>query len=115
MQTKIECINKQLLVDANWANKAIWKSVLKQQKMFCYSGNQFKRHGQVHEIVTYKIFVTHNSSRKHKILIFFPVVNWGSMGRVVTQTRGQAFNHSDQLFKHLGKLFKLSAKLLVFS
>ena len=28
MQTKIERINKQLLVDANWPNKAIWESVL---------------------------------------------------------------------------------------
>ena len=26
IRTKIECNNKQLLVDVNWINKAIWKS-----------------------------------------------------------------------------------------
>ena len=30
VQTKIECFNKQLLVDINWINKAIWKSTLKK-------------------------------------------------------------------------------------
>ena len=30
IRTKIECINKQLLVDVNWPNKAIWKSTLKK-------------------------------------------------------------------------------------
>ena len=28
IRTKIECINKQRLVDVNWPNKAIWKSEL---------------------------------------------------------------------------------------
>ena len=28
IQTQIECINKQLLVDVSWPNKAIWKSEL---------------------------------------------------------------------------------------
>ena len=28
VQTKIECINKQLLVDVNQPNKAVWKSAL---------------------------------------------------------------------------------------
>ena len=28
IRSKIEYINKQLLVDVNWSNKAIWKSAL---------------------------------------------------------------------------------------
>ena len=41
--------------------------------------------------ITYKIFVTYNSSRKHKILIFFTVADWDTMGRIIIETRGQAF------------------------
>ena len=58
--------------------------------MLFYSRNQFKKHGQLYEIVTYKIFVTLNSSRKHKIQIFFTVDGWGTLGHITTQTRGQA-------------------------
>ena len=59
--------------------------------MFCYSGNHFKKHGQVHEIVTYEIFVRLNFSRKLKILLFFTVVDLGTMRQVITQTRAQTF------------------------
>ena len=65
--------------------------VLKQHNMFCYSRGQFKKHGQVYEIVTYKILVMLNSSRKHKFLTFFTVAEWGTTERIITQTRGQAF------------------------
>ena len=41
--------------------------------------------------ITYKIFVTLNPSRKHKILIFFTVADWGTMGRIIIKTRGEAF------------------------
>ena len=66
-------------------------SVIKKQKMLCYSRNQFKKHGQVYGIVTYKIFVTLNYSRKYTILIFFTVADWGAMERIITQPRDQAF------------------------
>ena len=75
--------------------------------MFWYSINQFKKHGQVYEIVTYKIFVTLNPSRKQKILIFFTVADCGTTGRIITQTRDKLFNYSDELFKNLAELFKL--------
>ena len=82
--------------------------------MFCYSRNHFKKHEQVYEIVTCKICVTLNFPRKGKILLFFTVVDWGTLGRVITQTRGQTFNHFDKFFKHLTELLKFSVKLLVF-
>ena len=67
-------------------------SVIKQRKIICYSRYQFKKNGRVFEIITYKIFVTLNSSRKRKILIFFTVADCGTMGLIIiTQTRGQAF------------------------
>ena len=72
--------------------------------MFSYSGNHFKKHGQLYETVTQKNFVTLNSSLgfgresvslsnpcssiKLKILIFFTVAECDIMGRVITQTRG---------------------------
>ena len=59
--------------------------------MFCCSRDHFKKHGQVYETVTYKIFVTLNSSIKHKVLIFFTVAECDIVGRVTTQKRGQAF------------------------
>ena len=55
--------------------------------MFCYSKNHFKKHRQVCETVTCKIFITLNFSRKHKILLFFTAVNSGTMDRVITITR----------------------------
>ena len=54
----------------------------------------------MYELVTYKTFVTLNSSRKQKILIFFTVADWGTMG-------AKLFNCSDKLFKNLAELFKL--------
>ena len=53
--------------------------------------NHFKKHGQVNEIVTYKIFVLLNSSRKPKNLLFFTMADWDKSGHVIAQTRGQAF------------------------
>ena len=35
-QTLMDCINKQLLVDVNWLNKAIMKSALCQAKNFLF-------------------------------------------------------------------------------
>ena len=58
--------------------------------MLFYSRNQFKKHGQLYEIVTYKIFVTLNFSRKHKIQIFFTVADWGTLGHITTPARSQA-------------------------
>ena len=37
------------------------------------------------------IFARLNSSTKHKILLFYTVAAWDAMGRVMTQTYGQAF------------------------
>ena len=59
--------------------------------VFCYSRNHLKMHQQMYEVVTYKILITLNSCIKHKILIFFTVVDWDSMGRVIEQTGGQDF------------------------
>ena len=59
--------------------------------MYSYLGNHFKKHGQMCETVTYKIFVTLNFSIKHKVLTFLTVAECDIMGRVITQTRGQAF------------------------
>ena len=47
-------------------------------------------HGQVNEIVIYKIFVSLNSSRKPKILLFFAMADLDTIGHVIIQTRGQA-------------------------
>ena len=58
---------------------------------FYYTENHIKKHGQVNEIVTYKIFVSFNSSRKPKILLFFAVADLDTIGHVIRQTRGQAF------------------------
>ena len=79
--------------------------------MFCYSRNHFKQHEQVYGIITYKIFVTLNFFRKRKILLFFAVTDWGTMGQHVVKF----FNHSDKLFKHSPELFKFLVKLMVFS
>ena len=45
----------------------------------------------MYELVTYKTFVTLNSSRKQKILIFFTVADWGTMGRQAFSLLWQAF------------------------
>ena len=63
----------------------------KAAKEVLLSRNHVKKHGQVYEIFTYKIFVMPNYSRKYKILLFFTVADWDTMGCVITQTRGQAF------------------------
>ena len=36
IRTKIECMDKQLLVDFNWSNKAIWKSVLNKTTKYFF-------------------------------------------------------------------------------
>ena len=55
--SKIDCNNKQLLLDVNWSNKTIWKLASnKATKMFCYSKNYFKKQWQVGKIVRYKTF-----------------------------------------------------------
>ena len=36
---------------------------IKQSKIFCHSRNYLKKHGQVYEMVTYKIFVTQDSTK----------------------------------------------------
>ena len=59
--------------------------------MFCYTRNQFKKHGEVYDIVTYKVFVTLNIFKEQKILIFLTVADCSTMGRIITQTRGEAF------------------------
>ena len=81
--------------------------------MFYYSINSFKKHGQVLQNSYIKNLC--KSFRKQKILTFLIVADGDIMGRIITQTRGQAFNYSDNLFtQHLAELFKLSAKLLAF-
>ena len=57
-------------------------------------------------------FVTLNSSRTHKILIFFTVADWDVMGCVKRKHVGKLYNHFGKLSKH--ELVKLSVKLLVF-
>ena len=51
--------------------------------MFCYSINDFGKHGQVFEIVTCKIFVRLNFARKHKIILFLAVVDWDTVTRML--------------------------------
>ena len=76
--------HKQLLVDVNWPNKAIWKLALKKAtKDILLFEKSFLKHGQFYEIVTNEIFL--------KILLFFTVADWYTMGRLITKTRGQAF------------------------
>ena len=71
--------------------------------IFCYSRNYFKKHWQIYKIVTDKIFAKLNSSRQHKILMFFTLACWVNMGRVITQTRRQSL---EKLFKHLTDFFQ---------
>ena len=92
IRTKIECMNKQLLNDVNWPNEAIWKSLLnKVTNDFGYLRNHFRKEGQVYKMVKYKMIVTVDSSRKHKILLFFTMADRETVGRVMTQTSGRAF------------------------
>ena len=116
IRTKIECITKQLLVDINWPSKAIFNSALiKQQNMFCSSRNKFNKHGVRNCYIQNHKFVTLNSSRKYKILVFFTLANWDTMGAEKRKHVVMLFNHSDKHLNHLAKLFKLSVKFLVFS
>ena len=87
---------------------------IKQQKVFYYYlRNSFKKHDQV--LRNSCIQNLCNSFIEHKILTFFTVADCDIMGRIITQTRGQAFNQSGNLFtQYLAELFKLSVKLLVF-
>ena len=62
---------------------------IKQQKIFYYSINSFKKHGQVLQNSYIKNFC--KSFRKYKILTFLTVADGDIMGRIITQTRGQAF------------------------
>ena len=79
------------MLDINWPNRTILKSALnKTTQMFCYTRSYFKKHGQVYKIVIHKIFAIFSSSRQHKIL-FFTANDCDTMGRVIKQTRGQAF------------------------
>ena len=79
---------------------------------YYYLRSSFKKHGQV--LRNSYIQNLCDSLRKHKILTFFTVADCDIMGRIITQTRGQAFNQSGNLFtQHLAKFFKLSVKLLV--
>ena len=81
---KIECINKQLLVDINWSNKAIWKSALnKATKEILIFG--------------YEIVCNLNCFRKHRILLFFIMARCDTIRKHVAEF----FNHSVELFKHL--------------
>ena len=84
--TKIECINKQLLVNVNQPNKAIWKPALNKatKDALLFEKICIKEHGKVYEVVTYKIFVRLNSFRKYKILISFTLANWDTMGLFIT-------------------------------
>ena len=66
------------------------------------------------EIVKYKIFVTFNSSRKQKILIFFAVTDCGTMRHIVTQARGQAFYLLWQALEKLGRAFKILGQAFGF-
>ena len=52
--------------------------------MVCSLRNHFKKHEHVYKIVIYLIFSTLNSSEKRKILLFFNVADWDTMGRVIT-------------------------------
>ena len=85
---------------------------MKQQNMFCYSRNYFKKHGQVYKIVTCKVFVTQNFFRKYKFLLFFTVGDWGNLGHVITQTRGQAFQTLGQALDFLLRLQSSAGKNL---
>ena len=73
IRTKIEYINKQLLLDVNWPNKGIWKSALSKAIKYVL----------LFEKPFLKTWVK-NISRKHKTLLFFTVADWGTMDRVVT-------------------------------
>ena len=76
-----------------WFGNQRW---IKQQKMFWYSKNHFKKHGQVYEIVTYKIFVTFSRISKYKVEIWSSAKSFSFLLDVSSRV---CLLFTDQIFK----------------